>query len=65
MDCVQTNIVMFKLGKYTADDFLTKCKDNGLLLSTGKVGVIRAVTHLDVSLEEIYMAIKIIEKILM
>jgi threonine aldolase len=65
MDCVQTNMVMFKLDKYNVDDFLTKCKENGLLLGTGKVGVIRAVTHMDVSMEEILEAVKIIEKIVL
>lgn len=61
---VQTNIVMFSLVKISVEDFLSMCKENGLLFGTGKVGVIRAVTHMDVSLEEIDQAIKIIEKIL-
>jgi threonine aldolase len=34
------------------------------LLGTGKVGVIRAVTHMDVSTEDIHQAVKIIEKII-
>ena len=60
---VQTNIVMFTLVKISVDDFLSMCNDGGLILSTGKVGVIRAVTHMDVSFEEIEQAVKIIEKI--
>lgn len=62
-ELVQTNIVMFTLAKISVDDFFTKCNNSGLILSTGKVGVIRAVTHLDVSFEEIDQAVKIIEKI--
>jgi len=65
MDCVQTNIVMFTLNQKNVDEFLTKCKENSLLLGTGKVGVIRAVTHMDVSTDEILQAVKIIEKIVL
>lgn len=61
---VQTNIVMFSSIKISVEDFLSRCKENELLFGTGKVGVIRAVTHMDVSFEEIDQAIKIIEKIL-
>jgi threonine aldolase len=63
-ELVQTNIVMFSSIKISADDFLIKCKENGLLFGTGKVGVIRAVTHMDVSIEEIKEAAIIIEKII-
>jgi threonine aldolase len=61
---VQTNIVMLTPLKLTVDEFLMKSKDSGLFLGTGKVGVIRAVTHMDVSMDEIEEAIKIIEKIM-
>jgi threonine aldolase len=63
-ELVQTNIVMLSPLKISADQFLLKTKDLGLLLGTGKVGVIRAVTHMDVSFEEIEEAIRIIEKII-
>ena len=59
---VQTNILMFSITKMDVDSFLKQCFDKGLLLSTGKVGVIRAVTHMDVSMEEIKTAAKIIEQ---
>ncbi len=62
---VQTNILMFSITKMDVDAFLKKCFDKGLLLSTGKVGVIRAVTHMDVSMEEIISAGNLIEQILM
>ena len=61
---VETNIVMFSPNNISVDDFLIKCKERGLLFGTGKVGVIRAVTHMDVSMEQINEASKIIESIL-
>lgn len=63
LSLVQTNIVMFSPKNISVDVFLSKCKDNGLLLGTGKVGVVRAVTHLDVSMEQVIEASKIIERI--
>ncbi|MDF1612755.1 threonine aldolase family protein [Stygiobacter electus] len=60
---VETNIVMFSPKNISVDEFLSKCKNKGLLLGTGKVGVIRAVTHIDVTFEQINEAIKIIETI--
>jgi threonine aldolase len=63
LESVETNIVMFTLSNIPVDDFLNKCKENGLLLSTGKVGVIRAVTHMDVSFTNIKSAVEIINKI--
>jgi len=63
LSLVQTNIVMFTPKNISVDVFLSKCKDNGLLLGTGKVGVVRAVTHLDVSMEQVIEAAKIIERI--
>ncbi len=61
---VETNILMFTPKDITIEDFQLKCKDAGLLLGTGKVGEIRAVTHMDVSSEEINEAVKIIERVL-
>ncbi len=58
---VETNIVMFSPNNISVDEFLAECKNRGLLLGTGKVGVIRAVTHMDVSFEQINEALKIIE----
>jgi threonine aldolase len=63
MESVQTNIVMFTPKNISVDDFLKKCKENGLMLGTGKVGVIRAVTHMDISMDDIQEAAKIIERI--
>lgn len=61
---VQTNIVSFKPLHISVDEVIENCKQNGLLLSTGKVGWIRAVTHLDVNSEQIRNAAEIISKVL-
>ncbi len=63
-DNVETNILMFTLNGISIEDFLVKCKNEGLLLGAGKVGEIRAVTHMDVSFDEINIAVNIIEKVL-
>jgi threonine aldolase len=64
MKAVQTNIVSFKPLKLGTEEVIERCQQNGLLLSTGKVGWIRAVTHLDVNSEQIKKAAEIINKIL-
>jgi threonine aldolase len=61
---VQTNIVSFKPLHISVDEVIENCKQNGLLLSTGKVGWIRAVTHLDVNSKQIRNAAEIICKVL-
>lgn len=61
---VETNILMFTPKDITIEDFQSKCREAGLLLGTGKVGEIRAVTHMDVSFDEINEAVKIIERVL-
>ncbi len=63
IDSVQTNIVIFKPLILSVEDSLRKCKENGLLLSVGKVDSLRAITHLDVNFDEIKKAIQIIEKV--
>ncbi len=63
LNLVQTNIVMFKPVTFKVEDVLQKCKDKNLLLSLGGVGVIRAVTHLDISSEDINSAIKILSEV--
>jgi threonine aldolase len=50
---VQTNIVLLKLRDgYDLDVALTNLQDRGVRLSKGASGLLRAVTHLNVSLEE-------------
>lgn len=62
-DLVQTNILIFSPVKFTVDEVLEKCKSKGLLLSVGKVGTLRAVTHMDVSFEEIEKSCEILTEI--
>lgn len=64
LNAVQTNIVSFKPLKLTVEEAIDKFGEQGLLLSTGKIGWIRAVTHLDVSSNEIKKTIEILRKIL-
>lgn len=63
LENVQTNILIFKPKNITVEDCLQKCDKEGLLLSVGQVGTLRAVTHMDVSSEQINQACKIISKV--
>ena len=63
MSNVQTNILIFKPLKISVEESLKRCEENGLLLSVGQVGTLRAVTHLDVSFDDIETACEIINKI--
>ncbi len=56
LDNVHTNIVMFKPLKKTVEEIIAECKEKGLLLGPGGVGIVRAVTHLDVDKEDIKKA---------
>lgn len=63
MNAVQTNILIFKPLKMNVEDALLKCKEEGLLLTLGRVDSLRAVTHLDVGFEDIDKAKKIFEEV--
>lgn len=63
METVQTNILIFKPLKKSVDEILSSAKEKGLLLSVGRVGSLRAVTHMDVSFEQIKEAIQILENL--
>lgn len=64
LDTVQTNIIMFKPKFKSCEEVLEETKKMGLLISTGKPGILRIVTHLDVSTKEIEKAIEILQKVL-
>lgn len=64
LDNVQTNIVSFEPKNISVEDVLAKCQAQGLILSVGQVGKLRAVTHMDVSFEEIQKACEIITEII-
>ena len=63
LDSVQTNILMFKPLKISVEESREKCKEKGLMVSLGSVGYLRAVTHLDVSFDEIDKACEIIGEV--
>ncbi len=63
LDAVQTNIILFKPLKLSVEEGIKRCKDEGLLLSVGKIDLIRAVTHLDISFDEVRKAADIIDSV--
>ncbi len=63
LESVQTNILIFKPLTISVDEALEKCKEKGLLLSVGGVGSLRAITHLDVSFEEINKTVEILNSV--
>ena len=63
LDSVQTNILMFKPLKLSVEESIEKCKEKGLMILPGSVGYLRAITHLDVSFDEIDKACEIIREV--
>jgi threonine aldolase len=63
MDAVQTNILLFKPKTISVEKGLEQCKEKGLLVSVGKIDLIRAVTHMDVSMKDIEKASSIIDEV--
>jgi threonine aldolase len=63
LDSVQTNILMFKPLNLSVEESIEKCKQKGLLLNAGSVSYLRAVTHLDVSFEDVENAKQIFEEV--
>jgi threonine aldolase len=63
IESVQTNILIFKPLKISVEKAIKRCKEKGLLLSVGKIDSLRAITHLDVSFEEIEKTKKIFEQV--
>lgn len=63
LDSVETNILMFGIKNMSAEEALTKCTENGILLNPGGVNTLRIVTHMDVSFEDIEYTKEVFEKI--
>jgi threonine aldolase len=63
INSVQTNILIFKPLKMNIDEAIKRCKEKGLLLIVGRVDSLRAITHLDVSFEDINKAIEILSEV--
>ncbi|MDT3697591.1 MAG: low-specificity L-threonine aldolase [Ignavibacterium sp.] len=63
LKAVQTNILLFRPKNISVEEGIKKSKDKGLLLSIGKVDLIRAITHLDVSFDDVKKAADIIDEV--
>jgi len=63
MKAVQTNILLFHPKNISVEEGIKKSKDKGLLLSIGKIDLIRAVAHLDVSFNDVKKAADIIDEV--
>lgn len=63
LDAVQTNIVIFSPRTISVEKAIEACRQRGLLISVGKVNSLRAITHLDVSFDEIEKARQIISEV--
>ncbi|MCB9210210.1 MAG: low specificity L-threonine aldolase [Ignavibacteriales bacterium] len=60
---VETNIIIFKPLLKNIEESLAICKENGVVFSVGQIGTLRAVTHMDVSFDDIDEVCKIIDEI--
>ncbi len=63
INLVQTNILLFRPLKYNVEESIKICKEKGVLFSVGKVDILRAVTHLDVSNDDIEKTITILKEV--
>jgi threonine aldolase len=62
-DLVHTNIVIFSNSKYSKQELISKLKEKGVLISAGSFENLRAVFHLDVSMEETEKAVKLFNEL--
>ena len=62
LETVHTNIVIFSNSKYKKPEFISLLKDKGVIISSGSFENLRAVFHLDVTMEEVKEAVKIIRE---
>lgn len=63
LNSVHTNILIFKPLKMNVNEAIAHCREEGLLLIPGRIDSLRAITHLDVSFEEIDKAIEILNRV--
>jgi threonine aldolase len=63
-DDVQTNIVVFSYSRKNKNELIQLFENNGVRISSGSYDNLRAVFHMDVSIEEVQESIKIIKKVL-
>jgi threonine aldolase len=62
LDTVQTNIVIFSNEKYRKPEFIALLREKGVIISSGSFNNLRAVFHLDVSMNEVKTAAGIIKE---
>lgn len=63
VDHVETNIVIFGIKHHMSlDKFIAEAKAKGVLISAGSAGRLRAVTHLDVSMDSVRKAAEILAR---
>lgn len=63
MYTVQTNIVIFNSDLVSKEEFTNKLKNHGVLISSGSYNNMRAVFHMDVSMDEVKESVSILKKI--
>ena len=63
-DDVHTNILMFKAKNKTIESIIEECKMQNLLIGPGGVNIIRLVTHMDISTEDVHKAIEVLREVL-
>lgn len=66
LSTVQTNIIIFRVKRSDSEVNKLKSglKENGVLISDGSYGSLRAVFHLDVSMEQVKEAVEVFKKLL-
>ncbi len=64
LENVHTNIVVFSYSKSSKNDFISLLERNGVRVSSGSYENIRAVFHLDASMEDVKEAVNIMKKVL-
>ncbi len=63
LDSVHTNMVMFEIKDTPRSEFMSKLKEKGVLMSSGTTTSVRAVFHMDVSMDEVVDAVKIFKSV--
>jgi len=63
MAAVQTNILLFKPLNMNVMQAIEKAKELRVVFSPGKVDSVRAITHMDVSMEQIHEAGRVLERL--
>jgi threonine aldolase len=61
---VQTNIIVFDVTSMPAGEFGHRLQEAGVLVLARGVSEIRAVTHLDVTREDVERAVEVVGKVL-